>query len=290
MFNGATNFNQDISRWDVSSVENMNNMFKGAISFDYSVSNWNVSNVDTYVDMFESTYLARHTLPAFKKMYVSNKQYDFSNLSIEEKSVVNEWIVRANTNYQHIDNVNFEEVDRMIQLLNNDAEYRYLAITQMRDDNERCHDRALMSMNVIYGLYIQFIMSGLSDERKAEILVGLGKVEALRSFVTNSFKYITQYEQVEVYLYYEALLKEKLGLVTLSKTMRYGTFGKRLDVSKLEAYIENNYTRYMAKGAEFETLKTTYSHLVQDVEESELLETSEQGQTLWSFFTGVLNE
>ena len=30
MFNGAENFNSDISEWDVSNVENMESMFEGA--------------------------------------------------------------------------------------------------------------------------------------------------------------------------------------------------------------------------------------------------------------------
>ena len=45
MFTYANNFNQDISRWNVSNVENMSQMFYGANSFDKSINNWDVSNV-----------------------------------------------------------------------------------------------------------------------------------------------------------------------------------------------------------------------------------------------------
>ena len=45
MFDGATNFNSDISGWDVSSVIHMNDMFRNANSFDQDLSGWCVLNV-----------------------------------------------------------------------------------------------------------------------------------------------------------------------------------------------------------------------------------------------------
>ena len=40
-----TNFNGDISKWDVSNVTNMRAMFYGCESFNQDISNWDVSNV-----------------------------------------------------------------------------------------------------------------------------------------------------------------------------------------------------------------------------------------------------
>jgi len=40
MFNGATNFNQDISIWDVGNVVNMDQMFQNAASFNQNLSSW----------------------------------------------------------------------------------------------------------------------------------------------------------------------------------------------------------------------------------------------------------
>jgi len=42
MFNKATNFNGDVSNWDVSSVRNMNYMFYGATNFDCKMCKWNL--------------------------------------------------------------------------------------------------------------------------------------------------------------------------------------------------------------------------------------------------------
>lgn len=52
MFNGAENFNADISGWDVSNVTNMESMFEKAGSFNQSLENWNVSNVTNMKGMF----------------------------------------------------------------------------------------------------------------------------------------------------------------------------------------------------------------------------------------------
>ena len=52
MFNGASTFNQDISGWSVSAVENMSNMFFEASKFDQDIGGWNVSAVENMGGMF----------------------------------------------------------------------------------------------------------------------------------------------------------------------------------------------------------------------------------------------
>jgi len=51
LFNNASNFNQDISGWNVSSVTTMGGMFSGT-SFNQDIGNWDVSNVTNMVGMF----------------------------------------------------------------------------------------------------------------------------------------------------------------------------------------------------------------------------------------------
>ena len=47
MFESATAFNQDISSWDVSKVNDMEFMFRFATAFNQDLSSWDVSNVTT---------------------------------------------------------------------------------------------------------------------------------------------------------------------------------------------------------------------------------------------------
>ena len=52
VFGNAKNFNQDLSGWDVSNVENMYGMFAGAEVFNGNISNWDTSKVVWMHHMF----------------------------------------------------------------------------------------------------------------------------------------------------------------------------------------------------------------------------------------------
>lgn len=51
-FIGATEFNQDISTWDISNITNLNNVFQDAQSFNQDISSWDISNVTTMSALF----------------------------------------------------------------------------------------------------------------------------------------------------------------------------------------------------------------------------------------------
>ena len=51
MFRDATKFDGDLSKWDVSSVKNMQGMFWGATGFNHGLSKWVVSSVTNGCDM-----------------------------------------------------------------------------------------------------------------------------------------------------------------------------------------------------------------------------------------------
>lgn len=52
LFYNAINFNSDISGWDTSSVTNMNSMFYEATSFNQNIGSWNTSSVTDMAGMF----------------------------------------------------------------------------------------------------------------------------------------------------------------------------------------------------------------------------------------------
>jgi surface protein len=45
LFQDATEFNQDISNWDVSNVTNVGFMFYNATSFNQPIGNWDITNI-----------------------------------------------------------------------------------------------------------------------------------------------------------------------------------------------------------------------------------------------------
>jgi len=52
LFANCTNFNQDISNWDVSNVTDMSKMFGNASAFNQDIGDWNVGNVTNMNSMF----------------------------------------------------------------------------------------------------------------------------------------------------------------------------------------------------------------------------------------------
>jgi surface protein len=53
MFQGATAFNQNLSSWNTSAVENMREMFSGAIQFNGAVGAWDTQNVASFYAIFQ---------------------------------------------------------------------------------------------------------------------------------------------------------------------------------------------------------------------------------------------
>jgi surface protein len=61
MFSG-TEFNGDISNWDVSNVTNMSSMFRDS-QFNGDISKWNVSNVSSMSGMFNNSIIPNENRP-----------------------------------------------------------------------------------------------------------------------------------------------------------------------------------------------------------------------------------
>ena len=78
MFSGASSFNQDVSEWDVSNVNDMSYMFCGASSFDQDVSEWDVSKITNVSLMFDEASLCDQDI---SKRDVSSVQVEDNMIS-----------------------------------------------------------------------------------------------------------------------------------------------------------------------------------------------------------------
>jgi surface protein len=77
MFDGATAFDYNLSRWDVSSVVNMNATFAGATAFNGDITGWDVSNVTNMSSMFENASSFNGNIGDWDVSSVTNMSYMF---------------------------------------------------------------------------------------------------------------------------------------------------------------------------------------------------------------------
>ena len=85
MLGGCKQFNQDISKWDVYNVTSMNSMFYGCNSFNQDISNWDVSNVTDMQGMFYGCRAFNQDISNWDVYKVKNMYSIFIGCSIEEK-------------------------------------------------------------------------------------------------------------------------------------------------------------------------------------------------------------
>ena len=85
IFASCKKFNSDISSWDVSNVTNMSYMFFWCELFNQDISSWDVSNVNDMNNMFYHCKSFNQDISSWDVSNVKINNFIFDNCPIEEK-------------------------------------------------------------------------------------------------------------------------------------------------------------------------------------------------------------
>ena len=97
LFNGKSEFNEDLSNWDVSNVTSMYRMFKDANNFNGDISNWDVSAVTDMLSMFNGADEFNEDLSNWDVSSVMNMEYIFTGAT-NFNGNISSWDVSSVTN------------------------------------------------------------------------------------------------------------------------------------------------------------------------------------------------
>ena len=99
MFDSASSFNGDISSWDVSSVDNMSNMFFSAFDFNGDISRWNVSSVTSMSSMFFFASSFNGDVSSWDVSSVDDMSNMFAGAFLFDQNLGNWYVVPVDTTY-----------------------------------------------------------------------------------------------------------------------------------------------------------------------------------------------
>ena len=85
MFNGCKNFNQDLSEWDTKNVKTMHCMFDGCINFNQDISRWDVGKVEDMCYMFRDCKKFYKDLSMWNVSKVKKNSHMFEDCFINVK-------------------------------------------------------------------------------------------------------------------------------------------------------------------------------------------------------------
>jgi len=95
-FQDCTNFNGDLSSWDVSNVMDMRYVFLNATSFNQPMNSWDVSNAIDMEGMFSSAHSFNQPLDSWEVSNVESMQFMF-NSTFSFNQPLNTWDVSSVT-------------------------------------------------------------------------------------------------------------------------------------------------------------------------------------------------
>ncbi len=103
MFQGASNFNGDISNWNVTTITTMNSMFRDAVSFNQDLGDWNVSHVGDMRRMFDGAINFNQDLNSWNVSNVTDMSRMFDTAT-DFNGNISDWDVSTVTDMSYMFN------------------------------------------------------------------------------------------------------------------------------------------------------------------------------------------
>ena len=88
-FYGASSFNSDLSKWDISNVNTMTATFRNATSFNKNINSWDVSNVFNIENLFYGASVFNQPIGDWNTSSVTNMISVFNNASAFNQPIGN---------------------------------------------------------------------------------------------------------------------------------------------------------------------------------------------------------
>jgi C-terminal novel E3 ligase, LRR-interacting/Leucine rich repeat len=202
-------------------------------------------------------------IPRLQKWFVIAGMKDvdlnqFNTWDISHQNTAKEWLFRLEKtqDYQGNQKNLAQVVCAMLKSVAEDKTFKDLFMNQAEANNTACQDRSAMGLNELYTAWKIYLMekdqtSSLQD--KLCVLIQAGKTIALRGYLTDLINkqekqnHRAENESVEIFLYYETVLKNELNLLSVIERMSYSEIGKRdwIDVNQLKKEVNDQYVTHL---------------------------------------------
>ncbi|WP_434338394.1 BspA family leucine-rich repeat surface protein [Mycoplasma capricolum] len=136
MFVGAKKFNQDISKWNVSNVRIMDSAFSETEEFNQDLSDWDVSNVVSMLQMFSKSKFNNNEKPLtwnektknvknMSTMFAKNPVFnqDISKWDVSNVTNMKQMFLEAKSFNQDLDNWDVSKVEDMWHMFGGASEF-----------------------------------------------------------------------------------------------------------------------------------------------------------------------
>jgi surface protein len=121
-FYGASSFNSDLSKWDISNVNMMTATFRNATSFNQNINSWDVSNVLNIENLFYGASVFNQPIGDWNTSSVTNMISVFNNASVFNQPIGN-WdtssVTKMNRMFKDASDFNQDISDWNISSANN---------------------------------------------------------------------------------------------------------------------------------------------------------------------------